>query len=212
MQTQPIGILGGTFDPIHLGHTHLASKMLQICHLKKILLIPCSQSPLRKQPIVSSKDRLNMVSLAIDCLDHFEVDDREIKRGGISYTIETLEALRQENPETPLAFIIAIDAFNRFDEWHEWQRILECAHLLIANRPGFGQLTNHQVLNLLHQHQTNDPLLLQKQTSGLIYLANIEPLPIMATTIRALLKEQKDASKLVAQKVWQYIGINHLYT
>lgn len=211
MQTLPIGILGGTFDPIHLGHIHLATIMQELCHLQKILFIPCFQSPLRSSPIANPEDRLNMVKLALDNSKHFFADDREIKATSTSYTIKTLKSLRKENHNTPLALIMGIDAFNRFDEWHEWQNILEFTHLLIANRPG-SQLTNEKAVKLTHKHQIIDIEQLQKQTAGLIYLADINPLPIAATQIRSLIKEHKDASHLVAPSVWQYIRKKHLYT
>ncbi|CAL7962537.1 putative nicotinate-nucleotide adenylyltransferase [Gammaproteobacteria bacterium] len=212
MQTLPIGIFGGTFDPIHLGHTHLANTMQKLCYLQKILLIPCFQSPLRNPPIASAKDRLNMVKLAINDPTHFFADDREIKHADLSYTIETIRSLRLEYADTPLALIMSIDAFNRFDEWHEWQSILEATHLLIANRPGSWQITNPKMMELLHKHQIIDTEQLQKQTAGLIYLANINPLPITATQIRALIKKHKSANHLVAPGVWQYICKKQLYT
>jgi len=212
MQTLPIGILGGTFDPIHLGHIHLAATIKKLCHLQKILLIPCFQSPLRNLPIASAEDRLNMVKLAINDHTHFFVDDREIKHAGLSYAIETIKSLRLEYADTPLALIMSIDAFNRFNEWHEWQSILDVTHLIIANRPGSWQITNPKMMELLHKHQITDTEQLQKQIAGLIYLADIAPLPIAATQIRALIKEHKNASHLVAPGVWQYICKKQLYT
>lgn len=211
MQTQPIGILSGTFDPIHLGHTHLANKMLQLCNLQKILLIPCSQSPLRTQPIAPPTDRLNMVKLAIANQTQLSIDAREINQDGISYTIETLKSLRQKNKTTPLALIMGTDVFNRFIEWHEWQKILELVHLLIAHRPGSWQITNPKAIELLRQWQITTPQELQKKIAGLIYLTNINPLPIAATKIRTLLKNRKDASSLVAPAIWQYLCKKQLY-
>jgi nicotinate-nucleotide adenylyltransferase len=211
MHPSPIGILGGTFDPIHLGHIHLAKKMLQLCNLQKILLIPCQQSPMRDPPTASATDRFNMVKLAIAGQSNLFADDHEIKRPGVSYTIETLKFLRQENKNTPLALIMAIDAFNKFDEWHEWQRILEFVHLLVANRPDFQKITNPKIIELLNKQQVTDTQQLQKKMAGLIYLADINPLPISAKKIRALIKKQKDASHLVTPKVWQYICEKHLY-
>ena len=211
MQTLPIGLLSGTFDPIHLGHIHLANTVQKLCQLQKILLIPCTQSPLRDQPIASAEDRLSMIKLAINDPTHLFADDREIKRKGLSYTIETLKSLRQENPNTPLALIMAIDVFNRFDEWHDWQNILQLVHLIIANRPGSWQITNPEAMELLRKHQTSDPQQLQKQIAGSIYLADINPLPIAATQIRTLIKENKSASHLVAPDIWQYICKKQLY-
>lgn len=210
MQNNPIGILSGTFDPIHLGHMHLATMMLQTCNLKKIIFIPCAQSPLRKPPIASSIDRFNMVKLAIAQQNNFVADDREIKQGGISYTIKTLESLRQEY-QTPLALILGSDVFNRFLAWYAWQKILATVHLLVAKRPGTWEITNQDALKLLHQHQTVNIQQLQNKISGLIYVTDINPLPIAATKVRTLINTQQDASSLVAPAVWQYICNKQLY-
>lgn len=211
MQTPPIGILSGTFDPIHLGHMHLANEARKLCGFQKVLLIPCIQSPLRSPPIASPIDRLNMIKLAINDSKYFFADDREIKRPGVSYTIETLKSLRKDYKNMSLTLIMAIDVFNKFDEWHEWQKILGFAHLLIANRTDSQKITNPKMIELLNKHQTTDTQQLQKEMAGLIYVAKIDPLPIAATEIRTLIKKQKDASHLVAPKVWQYILEKHLY-
>lgn len=210
MQTSPIGILCGTFDPIHLGHMHLANKMFQLCGLQKILFIPCNQSPLRSPPIASSLDRFNMVKLAISDSKYFLADDREIKKTTISYTVTSLESLCKENENTPLGLIMALDVFNRFDEWYQWQRILKLTHLLIANRPG-SQITNQKSSELLRQYQVSNAEQLQKKKAGLIYLADINPLAIASTEIRALIKEKKDISHLVVPSVQKYIYENGLY-
>jgi len=212
MNKLPVGILGGTFDPIHLGHIHLATTIYKSCNLQKILLIPCYQSPLRTPPIASAQDRFNMVQLAIKNLPHLDVDNYEIKHHTISYTNDTLEYLRQKNPSTPLALIMGIDAFNKFDEWHKWQRILELAHLIIANRHNHWQTTNEKIIKILAERQVFTPKQLQEKPAGLIYCIDINPLPIAATEIRTLIKQQKDASLLLAKDVWQYINDNKLYT
>jgi nicotinate-nucleotide adenylyltransferase len=132
---QPIGIFGGTFDPIHLGHIQVADKVYKQLGLKEIRFIPCSQSALKKQPpIASASDRLAMIKLAINTYPYFYVDDREIKQPGISYTVETLRSIRQEHPNTPLCLIMATDAFAEFNLWHEYQEIMQLAYLIITNR------------------------------------------------------------------------------
>jgi nicotinate-nucleotide adenylyltransferase len=132
---QPIGIFGGTFDPIHLGHLRLADEVYNQLGLKEIRFIPCNQSALKKQqPIASAADRLAMIKLAINPYSYFYADDQEIKQTGISYTVETLRSIRQENPNMPLCFIMAMDAFAEFNLWHKYQEITQLAYLIIANR------------------------------------------------------------------------------
>lgn len=211
MQNLPIGILGGTFDPIHLGHTHLTKQILTLISLQSILLIPCNQSPLKNKPIASAEDRLNMVKIAIKNNPKFLTQNCEIERGGLSYTIDTLKTLKLTYPENPLVFIIGIDAFNRFDEWEDRYEILKLAHLIVVNRPGFLAVTNPKVIELLEKFQTKDVRGLQKQNAGLIYLIDIAPLPISATQIRNLIKSNQSASNLVAKEVWKYICKNKLY-
>lgn len=211
MNNKPIGILSGTFDPIHLGHTHLATTIYKLCDLQKVLLIPCHQSPLKKLPNASDKNRFNMIQLATKNLPYLNTDNHEITHPTVSYTIKTLEYLRKKNATTPLALIMGTDVFNRFDEWHKWQEILDWTHLIVVNRPHHENITNNKIIELLSQRQIFTPQELQKKIAGLIYRTNIEPLPISATKIRALIKQKKDASNLVGQEVWQYISKNKLY-
>ncbi len=212
MLTSPIGIFGGTFDPIHLGHIHLVKVIYETCHLQKILLVPCYQSPFKNTPTTAAHDRLNMIKLAIKSLPFLEIDDYEVKRPVISYTIQTLEYLRQKNSSTPLAFIIGTDAFNRFDEWQRWQEILEFTHLIVVNHPKVTTISNKNALALVANRQTLQPEELQKKIAGLIYVADIKPLPVSATEIRNLIKERQDTSNLVTPEVWQYINKHKLYT
>jgi nicotinate-nucleotide adenylyltransferase len=211
MTILPIGILGGTFDPIHLGHTYLAEVIYSLCYLQKIVLVPCHQSPFKKMPNTSIKDRLNMVQLASKNLPFLEIDDYEIKRPTISYTIQTLEYLRQKNGAIPLSLIIGTDSFNRFDEWYKWQKILEFAHLLIINRSGHEQIINKTAKAILIKRRIFNPEELQKNTAGLVYIADINPLPISATKVRKLIKKRKDASHMVTSEVWRYINYHKLY-
>lgn len=206
-----IGILGGTFDPIHLGHIHLATTIHKLCNLQKTVLIPCYQSPLRTPPIASPENRLNMVQIAIKNISFLAVDTFEIERKTTSFTVKTLEYLRQKHGATSLSLIIGIDAFNRFDEWREPQKILELAHLIVANRPNYDQVMNKKVLSILQQRESFDLQELQNKIAGLIYQVTINPLPISATEIRAMIRNHKDVRNLVTKEVWQYIGKNKLY-
>lgn len=212
MDQPSIGIFGGTFDPIHLGHIHLATEVYSLCGLQKILLVPCFQSPHRPLPAASAKDRLHMVQLAIKDLPFLEAEDYEVRHQEVSYAIDTLVYLRKKYTKTSLALIMGIDAFNRFHEWHEWRKILDLANLIVVKRKNHELTMCKETMVELSKRQVFTALRLQKKPSGLIYLADVEPLPIAATEFRNLIKKQEDASHLVPKKVWQYILDNNLYT
>jgi nicotinate-nucleotide adenylyltransferase len=211
MKNLPIGIFGGTFDPIHLGHLHLAVEVYQQLNLKEIRFIPCNQSSLKQQPIASGAHRLEMIKLAIKDYPQFNVDDCEISRRGISYAVDTLKFLHKKFHGFSFCFIMSMDAFAQFNLWHKWQEILTLTHLIIANRPDSTMPTNQEVLQLLEKHQTFNPEDLVANIVGKIYFLNIKPNPISATMIRSFLKEGKEASAFLPQPVWNYIQQHHLY-
>lgn len=211
---QPIGIFGGTFDPIHLGHLRLANEAYKQLGLKEVKFMPCGQSPLKKQqPIASAAERLAMINLAINSYPHFYIDDREIKQTEISYTVATLRSIRQEHPNTPLCFIMAMDAFAEFNLWHKYQEIMQLSHLIVANRTTDSPIIiNKEILALLNSHQTTDIKDLHHNLAGKIYFLYMGSDPdISATTIRALIKQGKDASYMVPQTVWSYIQKHRIY-
>ena len=121
---QAIGILGGTFDPIHFGHLRTAIELHQALDLAEVRLIPCYQPVHRKLPIASPEQRLEMAYCAIRDEPALAIDNCEIERQRPSYTIETLEILRQKFPQTPLCLIMGIDAFLGFPSWHRYEEIL----------------------------------------------------------------------------------------
>ncbi len=212
---KPIGIFGGTFDPIHLGHLHLAAEVLQKAQLEKINLVPCYQSPLRTQPRATPDQRLMMVKLAIAKKQNLFADDQEIERKGISYTIDTLEFTRAtfKTSEQPLVLIMGIDAFNQFDHWHKWQNILELAHLVVVNRPKIQFEQKEEIKYLLKQKQIFNPQELTTKPGGNILILDIHPLPISATNIRNLLeiKHYNEVQNMLPENVWQYILKNNIY-
>lgn len=211
MDQQLIGILGGTFDPVHLGHLHLATQIKTLCNLDKILFVPCWKSPLRDLPQTSPEERYAMLKLAIDSVPYFAIDDRELKLHKPSFMLETLQSLREELPNAALCLIMGIDAFCRFNEWHKWQMIPEFAHLIIANRPQAPKLEQKELIALIAERKIESPSQLKAKNAGFIYCTDINPLPIAATTIRWMIKSSQDASRLVPKAVWQYICKMGLY-
>src|SRR3990167_8087471 len=190
--TQPgIGILGGTFDPIHKGHIQIAETVLQMLHLECIEFFPCFQPLHRHQPIASAVDRLAMVKLAIQSHPYFHANEIEIDRQGVSYSVDTLTALRKQMPYQPLCFIIGADAFSAFHHWHEWQKIPSLTHLIIVGRQNAEPPSNPEIQTLLHENQTEDSADLLKNSAGKIYFLKNKLIGISATKIRHAIQSGK---------------------
>ena len=131
---EAIGIFGGTFDPIHNGHLRSALEVLQQFDLDHIRLIPSARPPHREQPQATPEQRVMMLHLAIKNSTQFVVDDRELKREGASYTIDTLKSLRQEMPDTARYLILGSDAFSGLSTWHQWEKLLDLSHIIVMQR------------------------------------------------------------------------------
>jgi nicotinate-nucleotide adenylyltransferase len=129
-----IGVLGGTFDPIHLGHLAAANSAMECAHLDRVLFVPSAQPPHRGAAQARPEDRLAMSKLAVDGDSHFEVSDVEIKRGGTSYTVDTLEELHRSFPDDDLFLILGWDAARLFSTWHEPEGVSALASFVIVDR------------------------------------------------------------------------------
>jgi nicotinate-nucleotide adenylyltransferase len=131
-----IAVLGGAFDPVHLGHLVLAEYALNEFSLDKVLLLPYNISAHKEPPQAAAKDRLNMLKLAIIDNPAIEVSDIEIKRGGLSYSYETLKYLKSIRPQDRLYFIIGSDAFSGLKSWKNYKSLINCARFIVAVRAG----------------------------------------------------------------------------
>ncbi len=214
MKNRAIGIIGGSFDPVHLGHLHLALEVQESYHLSEIWFIPCHQNPLKSHPpLASAKDRRQMLELAIAPFPSFRVDLQEIQHEAPSYTVDTLCAIRKNIPDCPLALIMASDAFASFHQWKDWKQILHYAHLIIATRSGHNNKAFAPELNtLLSTKKSNHPEQLYQATAGTIFEKTLSPQPpISSTTIRHRIAHQKDISAYVPTSVKAYISTHHLY-
>jgi nicotinate-nucleotide adenylyltransferase len=207
----PIGILGGTFDPIHHGHLRSAVEVAQNLNLAEVRLIPCGQPPHRPAPFASAQQRLAMVKLAAAAEPLLQVDDREIRANRPSYTVLTLESLRQELPDTPLCLILGMDAFCGLNLWYQWEKLLTLAHIIIIDRGPGGPALPSVVQTLYQQHHTTDPLSLKNQLCGIIYRQPISCLAISATQLRNDVAVGRNIRFLVPEVVLTYIATHHLY-
>ena len=143
-----IGILGGTFDPVHLGHLLIAEESRISLGLDQVLFVPAGRPWLKEgQPLTEARHRVRMVELAIASNPHFQVRRNEVDRPGLTYTVDTLAELRSELPaETELFFILGLDAFESFHRWKEPERILELCRLVVVSRPGYADETRDALL------------------------------------------------------------------
>lgn len=217
--SDPVGVLGGTFDPIHLAHLRLAEEARQALGLEEIRLIPAGDPPHRPPPAVAAEQRLRMVELAVDDNRFFTVDQSEIVAADKSYTVVTLERLRAHyGKRRPLVLILGADAFLGIPEWHDWQRLLELAHIAVANRPGFdlgAQCMSSSFaadLDIIcRRHLNPDKAELASSPGGHIFTFEMTPLAISASLIRNLLRTGRSIRYLVPVAVLDYIEQNHLY-
>ena len=208
---KPIGILGGSFDPVHNGHLHLARTLRRQTDLTEVRFIPSHQPPHRDPPEATPAQRQEMLELAMRGEPGLTVDRRELQRNGISYTVNTLESLRAELHDQPLCLILGMDAFRGLPQWHEWQRILELAHLLVAHRPGTSQQLPDELAELMRVHRVTNPALLAQSSQGGIYLCDIEALDVSSSLIRRRARAGESLDGLLPPTVAEFIHHHRLY-
>jgi nicotinate-nucleotide adenylyltransferase len=208
-----IGILGGTFNPIHNGHLHLAERLQQTLAFETVRFMPAAFPGLKDMPKVSAEQRADMVKLAI--VDHptFEIDTRELERAGPSYTIDSLISLRQElGKKVSICWLIGSDAFARLNTWHRWNELLDYCHFVVVKRPHSQGLTwNAEIQSLVELHQTNNLNSLKNLDSGKILIQEIAALDISSTEIRENIASKSNVSDVMPRSVINYIQQHQLY-
>ncbi len=207
----PVGVFGGTFDPIHYGHLRTAFEMLQALRFGEVRFIPCGDPPHRGTTYADAAQRYRMVEAAIREQEGFAVDDRELRRGGPSYTIDTLFTLREEFPERPLGLILGMDAFLGLHSWHRWDELLDVAHIVVAHRPGWKAPDIGPLGDLITEcgtHRVDD---LHTTLSGRIHIHAVTQLEISSTEIRDLVAAGRDPRFLMPDAVRDEIDKSSCY-
>lgn len=213
---KPIGIFGGTFDPIHYGHLRLAEEMFELAELDQLRFIPTGTPPHRDAPEVAAAHRSAMVGSAIAGRAEFLLDTREVERPGRSYTVNTLRELRAElGAERSLCLLMGADAFLQLHTWHEWQSLFGLAHIVVGYRPGFRLEeripTAPPILqNEYRQRTATVTALAQSAAGGIVELA-IPQLEISATDIRQRVATGRSIRYLLPESVADYIYQHNLY-
>jgi nicotinate-nucleotide adenylyltransferase len=213
-----IGILGGTFNPIHFGHLRMAQELADALNLDEVRFIPSANPPHKNKPQVSAEHRASMVQLAIADNPTFQLDTRELNRAGASYTIDTLISLRDElGSKVSICLMMGSDAFTKLDSWHRWDELLNYCHIILVQRPEQQPSTkteklSDQMTHFLSAHYTENLDDLAEKTAGYIHMQQITAQDISATKIREKLAAGSSAKYLVPEAVLAYIAQHQLYS
>jgi nicotinate-nucleotide adenylyltransferase len=212
-----IGLLGGTFNPIHFGHLRMAQELADSLDFNEVRFIPAANPPHKTAPEVSAEHRAAMVRLGIANNPRFSFDDRELHRTGASYTIDTLDSLRDElGDEVSLVLLMGSDAFTKLNTWHRWEEIIQRCHITLVQRPLASSIATKENLpkvleTFLHNHYTENGDDLHSAAAGYVIMQHITALDISSTTIRHTFEQKNSARYLMPESVIDYIQQHQLY-
>ena len=193
-----IGLVGGTFDPIHLGHLAVARVALACGALDRVYLVPSARPPHRRPAEASAQQRIEMTRLAAAGMERVEVSDAELRRAGASYTVDTLAELRDRHPGAELFLVLGWDAAREIRNWHQPERVLELARVIVVNRPGLAPPTEADL-----RAAGLDP--------GQVVLCTEATPDIQATRVREVIAAGGALDDLVPQSVAEHIRARGLY-
>lgn len=215
MTRRCIILLGGSFDPVHIGHVELGKYFCNLFKTNELRLLPAGnpwQKPLLK---ATPEQRVDMLRLAFEPLDlSVTIDTQEIDRPGATYTIDTLKAIREEiGDDTPLVFIMGADQLLRLDTWHNWRQLFQLTHIAVSARPGLSNSLTLIPKAIADEFSKRfaDPERIKSSPSGLTYLAHDVQVNASATEIRTALQNSQSPVTLVPAPVLKYIKENNLY-
>jgi len=197
----PVGIFGGTFDPIHFGHLRTAFELLHALRLAEVRLVPAGNPPHRGVPLCDARHRLDMVRAAVADQPGLVVDDREVHREGPSYTVLTLRELRDEAPGRPICLLLGMDAFLGLPQWHEWRSVFDLAHVVVAHRPGWTAPDAGTLGELIAARGTLRVEDLHESVAGRIHVRPVTQLEISSTDLRDLIVAGQDPRYLLPDAV-----------
>lgn len=207
-----IGLLGGTFDPIHFGHLRPALEIRDALGLDTVRFLPCRIPPHRGTPTAPAETRAEMVGRALRGEPGFVLDRRELEREGPSYTVDTLRSLRAElGEQVGLCLILGRDAFNGLPKWHEAQELLQLAHIVVAQRPGEEGEPGEALAHMISGRVSESLVQLHEQPAGRVGFIEVTQLAIAATAIREALARGRSPRFLVPDAVWDMIRASGLY-
>lgn len=208
----PIGVLGGTFDPVHYGHLRSALELVEHLQLDHLRLMPCAVPPHREEPRCSAQHRAAMIELAVAPEPRLICDARELQRSGASYTIDSLIDLRREvGLDRSICLVVGCDAVLGIEDWHRWQELLDWTHIAVIGRPGWQLPRAGAVAQWLDRHLADSGAALRRGAAGSILIETLRPLAISSTEIRQLLRTGQSVRYLLPESVLNYIETHNLY-
>lgn len=212
-----VGLLGGTFNPVHLGHLRAAEEIREILTLDKICFIPAAIPPHKdSEEIISPDDRLRMLEISIQGNPFFEISDVELNRKGASYTIDTLKYFSSNFSEFELYFIVGNELFIEIDTWKNFKELFELSNFIVITRPGFSEDFSSLIPlavkdDFRYYKKEKDVTIYLHKSSNTLAIAQIYGVQVSSTQIRDLLRDKKSIKYLVPAPVESYILSKKLY-
>ncbi len=201
-QMKPLAILGGTFDPVHFGHLRAAWEAAELLGAE-VRMVPAQEPPHRAAPVASTAQRLALLRAALEGQRRITIDDRELRRNGPSYSIDTLIDLRAEiGSDRPLVLLVGADAFLGLPEWHRWREIFDCAHIGVLTRPGHEIAPVPSLRIKIASRRCSAPEMLRESPFGRVLTIPITPLDISASRIRELIAAGREPRFLMPSAVF----------
>ena len=204
-----IGIFGGTFDPVHIGHKLVIENLLELIKLDELIVIP-NGTPPHKEKRIGETNKLRMTKLALGHIDKVKIDDREIIKETPSYAFLTFKELQKENPNDILLWIMGSDSYSKIDTWHRYEEFIEEVNLVILSRPDCPIKKDSFAERLLETRKIDDVKGFENQTCKILLLS-INPIKLTSTEIRTMISNKNDVSKSLNQDVYKLIKENNLY-
>ena len=209
---KPIGLIGGSFDPVHIGHVRMALGCIETLDLQAVCFVPANVSPLKSASGAGRKHRVEMLKRALGNQPQLAIDELELNRGGVSYTVDTLRELRRGEPHQPLCFIMGADAFDTLPAWRRWRELTDYAHLVVVGTKAWRARDGDARLHAYYAERAcSSPAALHTCPGGFIHKTDVNVPAISSTRIRALLNNHEDAGNELPPGVYDYIKENKLY-
>ena len=208
---EPLALFGGTFDPVHYGHLRCADEVRLKLGLKTLYLLPAGNPPHRGLPQATVKQRMDMLQLGCLEFPSLKIDDRETRRHGPSYMVDTLQEMRISHQDRPILLLVGQDAANLFHTWYQWERLFELAHLVILTRPGSHSQYTVEVAKQIQNRSVQAVHDLLKSAAGSVFHLQVESIDVSATKIKHYIRSELDARSMLPAAILEYIRQNRLY-